>query len=68
MRLLTIGLLMAMILFAAAAGAETNPRYEAKASVAAHRKEARDKQGRNNIRRQRRSRAQGRHHRGHPTG
>jgi hypothetical protein len=61
MKLLTFGLLLAVVLFAGAAGAKTNQRYEAKASVAAHRKEARK-----NARRHQHSRAQGRHHRGHP--
>ena len=67
MKLLTIGILLAMILCAVAAGAKTDQRYEAKASVAAHRKEARNKEPRNNARRHQRSRAQGHHHRGRPT-
>lgn len=65
MKLLAIGL--AVVVFAGTARATTDQRYEAKASVAAHRKEAKNKQARNNVRRQQRSKAQGRHHRGRPT-
>jgi hypothetical protein len=72
MKLLTIGLLLAVVVFAGTVRATTDQRYEAKASVAAHRKEAKNKQARNkeaknNVRRQQRTRAQGRHHRGRPT-